>query len=461
MLDSQRQLAFWWPLWLLAVGARPFGAAAVFVLHRLGLLAGFRAAANRSDMRAGVANWLGVVDNWCGVGAPDLALGSSLHLIGHQLWHCCTRTPQGNEHRGANMLSFTDHWYNRVAQDAAGVKLGTMVLAEETPITDPVLGTMTGRTLLAMLETYPTHITPAPQLAALVYAATGESAAMRPYFPLLGTLDEAQSARFETQTIAATKRLDLALFEEDGHGGVRAGAVPRDAAYLVAGHIVEVFFFRPDILEHLLAAQARIWLYTNAQAYRAHGGISGGCYNPSIGGIQLVVSRLYEGFGSSTPGPAPLLHELGHLLDHFDAVHDQQGPATGLYPGLRHADGLLFTPQARTHFARGKALELERYTRRRAGVAGANEPLPIGHPYVFQNDGEFLAGYLEMFFRNPHAFAAQNAELYAGYCSLFRQDPRDALAEDFPYYVEDNRRFYLESGEQPWPTKVTLPQDSL
>jgi hypothetical protein len=359
------------------------------------------------------------------------------------------------------MLTFSDHWYHRVVKDAAGLRLGTAVLQDDTPITDPSFGTITGRTLKMMLEAYPTQGATTPQLAALIYTATGDPSAMRGYFPLLRTLDATQSAQFATQTLTAANQLDLALFVEDQGGGLRAEVLPPDAAYLVAGHIVEVFFFRPDILDRLLAARARIWLYATTRAYQSHGGIAGGCYNPAIGGIQLVVSRLYEGFSGPTPGVAPLLHELGHLLDHFDVARGQQGPPTGLYPGLRRADGPLFTPEARTQFVRGKALELERYIQRRAGFANADEPTPIGHPYVFQNDGEFLAGYLEMFFRNPHTFAAQNLELYTGYRWLFRQDPRDALAEDFRFYVADNRWFYLESGETPWPTKLTLPHDTL
>jgi hypothetical protein len=282
---------------------------------------------------------------------------------------------------------------------------------------------------------------------------------MRGYFPLLRALDAAGLAGFETQTAAAAGRLDLRLFDEDDGGDLRETSVPRDAAYLVAGQIVEIFFFRQDILDRLLAARTRVWLYLTWAAYQAHGGVGGGCYNPGVGGIQLVLSRLYEGFSGPAPGVAPLLHEFGHLLDCFDVPGGAQGPATGLYPGLRAADGPLFTPEARAHFLRGKRLELERYNRRRDGAARPDDPLPIGHPYVFQNDGEFLAGYLELFFRNPHAFAQENPELYAGYATLFRQDSRRVWEADFPFYLRENRRFYLESGEQPWPPGLTLPDE--
>ncbi|MEP6984765.1 MAG: hypothetical protein ABI970_04155, partial [Chloroflexota bacterium] len=71
-----------------------------------------------------------------------------------------------------------------------------------------------------------------------------------------------------------------------------------------------------------------------------------------------------------------------------------------------------------------------------------------GHPYVFQNNSEFIAGYLEMFFRNPHYFATQNPSLYSSFQLLFKQDPRDYWQADFPFYVEQNRAFY-KSGQRP------------
>src|SRR6185369_2342072 len=99
-------------------------------------------------------------------------------------------------------------------------------------------------------------------------------------------------------------------------------------------------------------------------------------------------------------------------------------------------------------------LELERYRRRMAG--DRHGELPVGHPYVFQNDGEFIAGYFELFWRNPHAFAAQNPSLYHAFALLFGQDPRQAWPRDFPFYIEENRAFY-QSGQPLWPTALTLP----
>jgi hypothetical protein len=63
-----------------------------------------------------------------------------------------------------------------------------------------------------------------------------------------------------------------------------------------------------------------------------------------------------------------------------------------------------------------------------------------------------------MFFRNPNYFADLNPALYQAFVELFGQDPRRAWTQDYPHYVNDNRSFYLQSGERPWPTRVTVPE---
>ena len=90
-----------------------------------------------------------------------------------------------------------------------------------------------------------------------------------------------------------------------------------------------------------------------------------------------------------------------------------------------------------------------------AGDDPPGDPLPVGHPYVFQNDTEFCAGYFEMFFRNPHYLAALNPDLHAGYVALFVYDPRTCWPQDFPFYVEQNRAFY-RSGEKLWKIGITV-----
>ena len=155
---------------------------------------------------------------------------------------------------------------------------------------------------------------------------------------------------------------------------------------------------------------------------------------------------------------APFLHEFGHMLDFFDAGSGSVRRSEGLLPGLRPSDGAIYTPEARRLFLKGKRLELERYLHHHHTLRlPPGEPPPIGHPYVFQNDTEFIAGYLEMFFRNPHAFAEQNPDLYEGFMELFRQDPRRAWEHDFAYYIDENRRFYA-SGQRAWAPGLSVPE---
>ncbi|HYN87364.1 MAG TPA: zinc-dependent peptidase, partial [Ardenticatenaceae bacterium] len=208
----------------------------------------------------------------------------------------------------------------------------------------------------------------------------------------------------------------------------------------------------------LLGTPRQFRLYTSGLAFAEDGRVAVGEYDPKTGRVGLLLSRLFEGFNGPTPGVAPFLHELGHMLDYFDAargVASRHG--SGFLPGMRPEDGDLYTPEARALFVQGKRLELERYLRLWHGRGTPSTPLPIGSPYVFQNDSEFLAGYLELFFRNPHYFAAQNPDLYQAFVSLFRQDPRRSWVEDFPFYVEENRDFYLRAPRRPPPPGLFLP----
>jgi hypothetical protein len=354
-------------------------------------------------------------------------------------------------------LDFGQAWYVPVAEHPRGLLLGGQLLADNAIVSGAAGATLTVATLRAAMGDYATATRGQyrPPLAALVAYITGDPAALRLCFPLTGALDPTELGAFETLAaeLVRSPGLDLRLFDE-GWAGARERPIPADVALLVAGHLAEVFFYRRDLLAALRGAGARIWLYTTSRAFAAGGGVAGGCYSPGEGAIKLMLPRLYEGLVGPTPGVAPLLHELGHMLDCLDLTRGALGPATGLYPGLRPADGPAYTPEARRLFAEGKALEATRYRLRAAGARGG--PAPIGHPYVFQNDGEFLAGYLELFLRCPNAFAAQNPTLYAGYVALFGQDPRQAWAADFPFYVEVNRQYYA-SGERPAPDGLTLP----
>jgi hypothetical protein len=265
-------------------------------------------------------------------------------------------------------------------------------------------------------------------------------------FPVLRGLDILGCAQFE--------RL---AWEIGTHPNMRVELVGRDVdavetdtgARLIAGHLAEVFFARQDILERLLSRPRRFVLYESLAHFKADGGIGGGCYDPKRTRIQLLRDRMFEGFDPNAPeyappGVAPFLHELGHLLDHFDPASGHvRHVCDGLLPGLRPEDGAVFSPDARALFLTGRQIERERYAHWRNGRPRAPIPMPLGHPYVFQNDGEFCAGYFEMFFRNPHAMADANPELFAGYVMLFARDPRDTLAYDFPFYLVQNRAYYL------------------
>jgi hypothetical protein len=352
-------------------------------------------------------------------------------------------------------VSLGQYWYLPVAPHPRGLLLGGQLLANGDTVAGLAGAALSVATLRVAAREHAVTIRGMahPPLAALVAFVTGDPTALHPCFPLTRTLDPAGLAAFDAlvAAVARSPELDLRCFDERW-GGVREVPVPADAALLVAGHLAELFFVRRDLLETLLAARPRIWLYTTPRAFERGGGVAGGCYSPAEGAIKLLHARLWEGYTSPMPGVAPFLHELGHMLDCLDVAHGVLGPATGLYPGLRPADGAVYTAEARRLFAEGKALEIQRYRRRVVGERDAEAPL--GHPYVFQSDGEFLAGYLELFLRCPNAFAAQDPALYASFVTLFGQDPRRAWVEDFPFYVQANREYYA-SGACPPPDGLT------
>jgi len=323
----------------------------------------------------------------------------------------------------------------------------------------PLVGMLKAQEVVEVAEYYQTLCegTCQPQLAALVFVASGNPRALDWYFPITNMLDDAEISSFYQfiQGIIQHQGLDLRLFgDKRGDLTTRAKA---DIPYIVGGHLAEIFFYRRDILERFLTTPRHIWLYATPRAFAQDGGLAGGDYNPSTESVQLVLSRLYEGFSGETPGVAPFLHEFGHMLDYFEADSGKMGGSEGLLPGLSPQDGAIFTPRARELFIKGKQLELERYLKRYNNNYSIEDPLPIGHPYVFQNDTEFAAGYLEMFFRNPNYFAKQNSTLYNAYVELFQQDPSHAWKQDFQFYVNENRKFYLESGQKPWENHLTIP----
>jgi hypothetical protein len=322
------------------------------------------------------------------------------------------------------------------------------------------LGKVSVRSIVQALEEYTkiTHGDCQPQLALLIFTATGNQRALDFYFPMTQMFTALEIEHFYqfVDSVAQHPNLDLHFIGENRTN--LTAQTPLGIRYLVAGHIAEVFFHRRDIFERFFAAPRHFHLYATPRAFAQDEGVAGGDYNPQHERIQLVVARLFEGFFGQTAGVCPFLHEFGHMLDHFDAGTGKMGLSEGLLPGLSPRDGTIFSPRARALFIAGKRLEIERYLARYQGVAQQTDPLPIGHPYVFQNDGEFIAGYLEMFFRNPNYFASQNQDLYMSFVEIFQCDPRNAWLQDFPFYINQNRNFYL-SRQQPWAPNLSVPND--
>ncbi len=298
----------------------------------------------------------------------------------------------------------------------------------------------------------------APQLAALVFDVTGDFRALDFYFPIVNSLKHDEAARQDFYNaihyIGSHPGFDMRVIAE--HRQDVTEQTPPAVRAMVGGHLAEVFFYRRDIIERLLSQPRHFLIYTNRAAFDQDGGLAGGDYNFGLEAIQLEMSRLFEGYSGQTPGVAPFLHELGHMLDHFEAETGGMGRCEGILPGMASRDGPVFTPQARQLFIAGKRLEQQRYIAYQHGQAKPNDPVPVGHPYVFQSDGEFIAGFLEMFFRNPNYFAAQNPQLYGAFAELLHQDPRRYWPEDFPFYVTENRKAYL-GGQRPSPQHISIP----
>jgi hypothetical protein len=335
-------------------------------------------------------------------------------------------------------LNFEELRHQRVN----GRHIGSLILEPYDQLAfGDALGTIETNELFTAIATHEqiTMFTCQPQHAAYLFALTRKPRLMNHYFPITRALNHHDEADFHRliATIARHPNFDLRLIGEGRKD--RTPELPPDAGYLVAGHIAEIFFYRQDLLNEFLSQRRGFFLYTTPQAFKDDGGVAGGCYNPHRDAIQLVLSRLYEGFYAPTPGVVPFIHEFGHMLDHASG-------SRGLIPGM---DGVIDL------FRRGKKLELERYEALCKGKQ--TDALPIGHPYVFQNNGEFIAGYLEMFFRNPHTFAAQNADLYEAFSQCLLQDPRQYWREDFPYYVKQNRDYYLKPGQRPPKPGITIP----
>lgn len=285
-----------------------------------------------------------------------------------------------------------------------------------------------------------------PQAAILVYQVTGRLEALTHYFPLLRILDKRQQIEFHARLQQLASSYELRVVMKGLPEDTTFSEAPEGVRILAAGHILEVFFFQPEMLARFFKSRRSFWVYPDRRAYQAAGGAGGGSYHPVLRCVRLYMQRFFEGFYGAMPGQAPFLHELGHMLEHFNSRRGLMLPGTRLLPGMLESDGSLFNPEARTLFLEGKRLEKERYLDWSMQSEAGRGPMPLGSPYVFQNDSEFIAGYFEMFFRNPHAFAEKNITLYRAFERLFGWDPRQAWEQDFDVYVRSNRLAY-ESGK--------------
>jgi hypothetical protein len=352
--------------------------------------------------------------------------------------------------------NFQNLCFARVRLNGAGLRVGDWELNAPENVNAAELGEVPVSGLMETASLYH-RLSPGtvqPPLAALVFDVTRRFRALAHCFPIYNWLNSAQQLEFETLTQTISQHANFGLQLLGPQRRALTQQCPPSTRFIVAAHLAETFFFRQDILARLLSRPRHFLLYTTPEAYKADDGLAGGQYHSEREAIQLVWSRLFEGFYSPTPGVAPFLHEFGHLLDFFEPrTGYMRRESDGLLPGLRKTDGEIFTPRARELFLRGKQIELARYQAVLNGEASG--VLPIGHPYVFQNDTEFCAGYFEMFFRNPHYMAALNPHLHNAYKTLLGYDAREVWEQDFDFYIIANREFYL-SGQTPWPTHLTI-----
>ena len=341
-------------------------------------------------------------------------------------------------------LSLNTAYYHAVWQDGKSIKIGEKSYSTGVIHLDNI-GSMEIATLAEALKNYgklhPSSDGFAPQFAALVYDVTAKIQCMQSYFPV--TASQPGRGSFFQAAEFILNHANFRLSIRGSSGTDLTNTAPPSIRMLVAGHIAEILFKRPELLEQFFKNPRFFNVYMTAKAYTDAGGVAGGCYDPSSQSIKLKASRLYEGFYGMIPGVAPFIHEFGHMLDSFDINSSDMRTSTGLLPGMHRSDFDLYSHEARELFLSGKRLELERYDKVRKNQSVPQNEFPIGSPYVFQNDGEFIAGYLEMFFRNPNYFHQLNPTLYRAFEITFNQDPRKYWTYDFDFYIQENRTIYL------------------
>lgn len=279
-------------------------------------------------------------------------------------------------------------------------------------------------------------------LAAVCFHISKELTLLNHFLPLLRVFDNAQRADFRARLNQLLQSSDIAVTYTTIHATHTAPLLMRA---LILGEILSCFWARQDVIDLLQSTKPRIALYANHRLYTEAGGVAGGCYEPHAHRMLLEVSRIFEGFYAQDPTVSPFLHEFGHMLDGTDMRQRKLPHCQGRLP-LMHAQHLL-------QWQHAKQIEHQHYLAWYHQRASTDTHPPLGHPYVFQNDGEFLAGHWEMFWRNPHAMAHIAPHLFDAFKTYTNQDPRQMRTHDYLGYVNDNRAFYQR--KQPlWPTDI-------
>jgi len=207
--------------------------------------------------------------------------------------------------------------------------------------------------------------------------------------------------------------------------------------------LTSCFWARPDILADVLHQQPTFDFFTAQADYQRAGGVGGGCYVPERHAIMLVTDRLCEGYRTPIPSVSPLLHELGHLLDGTCMRQNGWQSPRGELPSMTWAQ--------RQAWYRAKRHEVTTYQDWQAHHDATN--IPFGHPYVFQTDGEFLAGYWELFWRSPRLLQQHAPDLYAVFFDYVQFDVQRNQPADYTGYHTANQRCYAQ-GERHWPSHM-------
>jgi hypothetical protein len=289
-----------------------------------------------------------------------------------------------------------------------------------------------------------TRLGRAPAAGPLCFDVHGDPRFLASHYPLLSILPARLHGQFFScvAEVAANPNLDLRLFD-DGQID-RSPDLARSARWLIAGALAEMLWARRDLLRLVLSRPRLVRLYTTDEAREEGMAPATGGYHLRRHCVELTLAQVY----GTTTASASILEALGAMLDDCHPHTGRHGAANGLLPGLGLDDGPLYMRKAARLFAVGKTRECARYERSRL-VAAASRPLPLGEPRHFASDTAFIAGYLEIFFRRPHAMVIENLDLYSAFSLLLNRDPRQYVATDDPGLAKRHETAYADAPVLP------------